>query len=452
MKHRPIQKIVLSFIFVILSGTILLYYFGFTNELTKTPFITALFTSVSAVCVTGLSIINLENEMNFTGQAITLLLIQLGGLGLLTFSNWIILWRRGRLKLSEYDVTKNIMGDLKLSAGFTLKRVMFFVFSVELLGAILLFFRFSYDYPISKALWLALFHSISAFCNAGFSIFGNNLENYKGDFIVNSVIMAEIVLGGIGFFVAVDVMERLHMHFKGVRTTLSLHSKTAIVMTFILITAGFLFILMFEWTNPSFSNETLLTRIYQALFTSITARTAGFNTLPISELTNISLVFIIGLMAIGASPGSTGGGIKTTTFAIISIFLAGQIFHKQRTELFNRNIQSITISNALAVAILYCLTVIVSVFLLQFSESGFMPHSQGKFDLLDQIFEVVSALSTVGLSTGITAKLSNSGLSVLMGCMFIGRIGPLVLLASLIETQKKHRANYTLPDGNILVG
>jgi len=450
MRYRPAFHIVTTFFLLILGGSLALYYFGFKANFQESRLMSAIFTSTSSVCVTGLTIADLSRDFTFTGQLIVLLLIQMGGLGLFTLSNWFLLSLRGKLGLYSAIMTREVVGGLpRLSAPTFLKKLMLFTFIVEAVGATLLFAQFTSRYSTGYAIWLACFHSISAFCNAGFSLFSNSLMQSKSDPILNFTIMTLIISGGVGFVVVIDILEYLKSRFDNQRFHLSFHTRVVISTTGVLTIAGFLVFLIFEWNN-TFNNEWIGTRLLESLFLSVTARTAGFNTVPTGHLTNMTLVFLIFLMLVGASPGSTGGGIKTTSIAIIWSLVKSKILNRRDVEMFGYTIPYKVIAKALSVMILYSSMAFLAMMVLQGTEFGELPHTASRGMFLEQLFEVISALSTVGLSTGITTHLSKAGLGVIIICMFVGRIGPLVLATSLIGERKQLQFRY--PEGEIMVG
>ena len=449
LRSRPALLTVLTFAALICAGTLLLLGVGFDGGGQPT-LMDAAFTAVSAVCVTGLSVVDLSQDMDFTGQLLVLILLQIGGLGVLTFSNWILLALRQRLGMSGSIVTRETYGGIpRIPPSRILARIMLFTFIAEGLGAVLLYLRFVVDEAPGRALWLAVFHSVSAFCNAGFSLFSDSLVTYRGDAIVNLVVMGLIITGGLGFVAAVDIMEWLRERIRGDRRRLGFHTHVVLITSGVLILFGGAVFLVFEWGN-TIAHESLSQGILESLFLSVTARTAGFNTVGTGHLTNMTLLILMLLMMIGASPGSTGGGVKTTTFAIVWARVRCHISNRTNTEMLGRTVARQITAKAMAMVLLYALTAMLAMVALQATEYGELPHDQTRGAFLEQLFEVISALSTVGLSTGLTTRLSNAGLGVLMVCMFIGRIGPLVLAASLIGERK--RLPFAAPEGDIMVG
>ncbi len=450
MHNKLAIKFILSFVALILTGTALLYGWGFSHSFAGDRFMTSIFTATSAVCVTGLTIADLSHDFSLFGQIVVLLLIQLGGLGLLTISNWIMLSVRGRLESTGTLMTYETMGSVhKLKPYEFLKKIVIFTVFFELFGAIVLLVRFSTGHSFGYAAYLAVFHSISAFCNAGFSLFSDSLMSYRHDLWINLTVISLIIAGGIGFVAAIDIIEFIKGLLHSNRRFLSLHTRVVLATSTILILGGTLFFLIFEWENLAYG-ESFAYKVLESVFLSVTARTAGFNTIPTGHLTNMSLLVLISLMVVGASPGSTGGGVKTSTIAIIVAMIRSHVFNRPRPEIFHRSIRYDALAKAIAIVVMYVSVVFWAMVVLQASEFGELPHNQTRGLFLEQLFEVVSALSTVGLSTGITAGFGVVGKSVLIACMFIGRVGPLTIASSFIGERRS--APYQYPEGDIMIG
>jgi len=449
MKRTSI-RIVLSFFLAILSGSVLLYLFGYTNPETDRNWLDTFFTATSGICVTGLTVMNISQSLNMTGQVILLSLIQIGGLGVLTISNWLALSFTGRLNVMQVDTTNRTMGYLhKVPTKVYIRRIIIFTLLTELLGAAILFGKFITLYPVKTALWFALFHSVSAFCNAGFSLFSSNLEGFSTDCLVNFTIMFLIVIGGAGFVVIIDVYEYFRSRLHSTRARLSLQSAITLSATAWLIFGGAAMIYFLELNN-TLKERTLFKGILESLFLSVTSRTAGFSTIPTAELTSMSLFVVITLMFIGASSGSTGGGIKTSTAAVFAMMLKASFKKRDNVEIFRRTIGHGEIARVVSIVVCYLLTMFVAITLLQIVETSGMDPRTSRGTFLEHLFEVVSALSTVGLSTGVTPTLTAYGKGIIMFCMFAGRVGLLALIATVIGRQKK--LLYSYPVENIMVG
>ena len=448
----PSRLMVASFAGVILLGGSLLWLpLSCRRTAAPTTFLDGLFTSTSAVCVTGLVVRDTGGDFNPFGQAVILLLIQAGGLGILTFFNLVVLARRGRVSFHERLILEQSHGILPtITPSQLLSRIFIYTLIIEAAGTTILTWRFSRDVPFDTALWQGLFHSVSAFCNAGFSLFSGNLMNYREDVTVNVTIMALIVLGGLGTVVFAD----LEMWFRRLgrvpRFHLLLHTKVVLWMTALLIVCGAGAILLLEVGGPALP-PSAKGKLLAGFFLSITSRTAGFNTVDMAQLTNAALLVVVFLMAIGGSPGSTAGGVKTTTFATLLAYLYSRARNRPRVEMFRRSIPADIVIKAMLTIFGFLVVVAGAVVMLQITELKGQPHAvhQGDY-VMAHLFEVVSGLCTVGLSTGITPGLSGAGKLVIIGCMFLGRLGPLVVAGSLVGSRQ--RIEYSYPEGKLLVG
>ena len=450
MRYRPALLVVLTFAGVILAGFVALQDLIHPGGHVATDAIAAAFTSVSAVCVTGLTVVDLSREVGFAGQLVVLVLIQIGGLGLLTLSNWVLLSLRGRLGVYGSVLTHATVGTHPhMSPTALVRRILVFTLSIEGAGTVVLFLRFVGDVEPRRAAWLAVFHSVSAFCNAGFSLFSDGLMGYREDLVVNLTVMALIILGGLGFVAATDIIEQIGATIRGARRKLTFHTRLVLTTSLLLIVTGAMVFLAFEWNN-TFSTEKIGGELVQSCFLSVTARTAGFNTVDTAHLTNMTLVIVIMLMIVGASPGSTGGGIKTTSLVVLWALVRAHLLNRPEAEVGHRRIPPEIVAKALALIVLYGCVVVIGMIALQATEFGELPHQATRGLFLDHLFEVVSALSTVGLSTGLTTQLTDGGLCVLMGLMFVGRVGPLVVAASLIG--ERSRLGFRVPEADIMIG
>jgi trk system potassium uptake protein TrkH len=433
MNKNPALVIALSFLTPILLGGFLLWFpFSHIGEL---GFLDALFTSASAITVTGLSVVDTATRFTLIGKSIILLLIQLGGLGFMTFSTLTLILLGRSLSLTD---------RMLIESGFTtggyrnlyplIKRIFLFTVSFELVGALVLFFSLRIANPMERA-FFAIFHSVSAFCNAGFSTFGNSLEDYAANWLVNGTFMVLIVSGGIGFLVLNEMGHIIRK--RRALSKMSLHSKMALTTSAYLLLAGTLVLFVFESHG-----QALPQRLLTSLFHSVTSRTAGFNTVNLALYSQATLMFICLLMFIGASPGSTGGGIKTTTAATTFAYLRSYVMGRKRTEMKYRSLPEKTVEKAFLLIILALVLVVVIQFLLLIFEPNLR-----FFSLL---FEVISAFGTVGLSLGITSALGSAAKILLMITMFIGRIGPMTLLLAL--SRDESRAIITYPEEDVMIG
>ena len=418
-KQPPGRLIAMGFAFVILTGAVVLVLPVSVWPDAKVSFVDALFTSTSAVCVTGLIAIDVADHFTPFGQAVVAVLIQIGGLGVTSVGVGLILAAgkrvsiRGRLLAKEALNVDSFQGIVKL-----VRAVLFMTLFFETLGAVLSFIVFIQDYPPLRALGISVFHSIAAFNNSGFDILGGlrNLIPYQDNILLNLTTAGLIIFGGIGFLVILDVMKQ--KRFK----KLTLHSKVVITSSIVLIVVGTLLLKATEditWLG--------------AFFQSVSARTAGFSTYTIGEFTNAGLFVLCVLMFIGASPGSTGGGIKTSTFFVL-VQAARSIFVKRPLSSFRRNISPENLSKAYLVTILSLGVVCIATFLMCILEPD--------CTFIQLLFEVISAFGTVGLSTGITPGLSVAGKLVIILVMYTGRIGAFTLLSMWIEHPEPN-ARYT---------
>jgi len=400
-------------------------------------FIDALFTATSATCVTGLIVLNTGKDFSTFGQLIILILLQCGGLGIMTMSTMFAFLIGKRISLRQRLIMQESLNQFSIGGLVHLaKFILIFTVIIEGIGATILFFCWQKNYSPVQALYLGVFHSISAFCNAGFSLFSDSIMRYRGDLIINLTFMTLITLGGIGFLVLLELLQY------GKNGTLSLHTKLVLKISFILILIGFIGVYLIEYSNPlTLGNLNLSEKIYSSIFQSITARTAGFNTIHIGSMLNPTLFLIIILMFIGASPGSTGGGIKTTTFSLLILYVWSSLTGKKEINLFKRRVSPDIIPKALAVITLSLALVVTMTILLSYVEGE---------DFIKILFEVVSAFGTVGLSTGITPSLSTAGKIIIIITMFAGRLGPLGLALSLIQKREPEVIKY--PEEKVMVG
>ncbi len=438
MKKTISFYIITTFLILILTGTLLLVM-PFSTHSGYLTLGDALFTSVSAVTVTGLTIVNTGEHFTFTGQLIILLLIQLGGLGFMTFSTLTILILGRSISVTnklilENDFTQGKNNNIK----DLLKKIILFTIGFEFFGFILLFFQFS-GLQIKERLFSSIFHSVSAFCNAGFSIFNNGFEPFRSNAGINFTIAFLIITGGLGFLVLNEVY--LFLKRKKPFSKFTIHSKLVIIVSTVLIISGTLIIFAEELINNT-NNLQISDKLLSSFFQSVSARTAGFNTIDLNILSFSSFFIILLLMFIGASPGSTGGGIKTTSLGLVFAYFRSRFQGKEKVNLFYRTIPQRNYEKAFLIIVISFL--LISFFLI------LILSFENKFTFSELLFEVVSAFGTVGLSLGITAELSLTSKIVIMVTMFTGRIGPLTLLLAI--SKKESKAVYDYPEENIMTG
>jgi trk system potassium uptake protein len=437
----PPQLIVLSFATAIVAGTVVLRL-----PLAHAPgaaigWLEALFTATSAVCVTGLIVVDTGRDFSPFGQAAIALLIQMGGLGILTVGMLLALVTGRRLGFRERMNLQTQLSALQVGGVVRLvRRIVVVVVGVELIGAVLLYPRMAAAEGWSAGAWQALFHAVSAFNNAGFSLYADSLTRYAGDPLVNLVVLMLIVVGGLGFVVVVNLITR---QWQGRRAPLSLHTKIALTATASLIGVAALLLLALESGNPrTLGTLPWGTRLLAVLFQAITPRTAGFNTVDYASMHEATLLVTMLLMFIGGNPGSTAGGIKTVTFVV----LVGSAWSLSRgrgeLQLFDRRVPIEAAVRAGVITLMSLMLVTTSLTLLSLTDTH--------VGLLRLAFETFSAFGTVGLSTGITPDLSTSGKLVIIALMFVGRLGPLTLGLALMEGPREKRVEY--PAEDVVVG
>jgi trk system potassium uptake protein len=411
-------------------------------------FVDALFTSTSATCVTGLVVVDTGKIFSSFGQLVILILIQTGGLGIMTMSTLFILMAGRRPSLAGRIVIKDTFTQGRDRSVLSILRdVLLFTFAIEGIGTALMFFRFFQGTNVMEALYISTFHSISSFCNAGFSLFSESFVAYQGDWFLNIVMSLLIVSGGIGFLVLSELRQHLFLN-RRVWSRLSLHSKLVLSTTVILLLFSSFLIIAMEWHN-TLEPLSIPDRFLAGFFQSITARTAGFNTLSIGNMANETLFVLILLMFIGASPGSCGGGVKTTTLACLAMLGMSRLRGRERPHLFHRTISNESVGKAISVVMVSAVVVIIATMALLMTELGEVAHPMSRGKFLELFFEVVSAFGTVGLSTGVTEGLSIAGKLIITFVMFVGRLGPLVIALAVSRRGAPH---YHYADEPIMIG
>ncbi|MDR6881544.1 TrkH family potassium uptake protein [Bacillus sp. 3255] len=439
----PPQVLVLGFAAIILVGAGLLTLPVASATGRPIPFIDALFTATSATCVTGLVVVDTGSVYTIFGQIVIISLIQIGGLGFMTMATLLAFVFRKKITLKERLILQEALNQGSMEGIVRLiRRVLIYSLSIEAIAAVIFAIRWTFDLGFSKALYFGIWHAISMFNNAGFDLFGTvdapfvSLTGYADDFVVNFVAMALIVLGGIGFVVMADVMDY------NKTKKLSLHSKVVLSMTGLLIVAGALIIFIFEYTNNrTLGSLDLGGKILASFFQSVAPRTAGPNTVDIGALRQATQFFIVILMFIGASPGSTGGGIKTTTFTILISAIVTMIRGKEDIVIFRYRLAKDRILKAITLTMMALFLVIIITMLLSTTEDS---------QLLKILFEVTSAFGTVGLTMGLTPELTTFGKILISLTMFAGRLGPITLAYALQPKQEKELYRY--PEGKITIG
>ncbi|GEB33501.1 K+ transporter Trk [Brevibacillus parabrevis] len=436
----PPKTLVLGFALIILLGTFLLTLPSATVNGQGLPWLDSLFTATSATCVTGLVVVDTGTTFTTFGQMVILSLIQIGGLGFMTVATFFSLIMRKKISLRERLILQESLNQMTMEGVVRLaKMILIFTALAELIGGVLLSIRFAFDFPLPKAIYFGFFHAISNFNNAGFDLMGDfaSLTGYVDDPLVTLVVCLLIILGGIGFIVVSDLYEYRHTR------RLSLHTKVVLSTTALLVLGGTVLIFILEYTNPkTLQPLSMLGKVLGSLYQSVTARTAGSNTLSIGDMRQSSLFLIILLMFIGASPGSTGGGIKTTTFATLIGAVIAQIKGKEDVIFFRQRILPHMIYKSLTVTMTGLFIVMAVTMALSITEAG------ARFEMI--LFEVTSAFATTGLSMGLTPSLSPIGKTLIILTMFAGRVGPLTIAFALAQRRQKEYFRY--PKGKITIG
>lgn len=441
VKRNPYMVFFLGFTTIILIGAILLTLPVASQNGRSVGFVNALFTATSAVCVTGLVVVNTASHWTVFGKTIIVMLIQVGGLGVMTMTALIsfFIGKRMSLKTRVFIMEERNVDELQGVVRLT-KNILIFTFAIELIGAILFSFVFIRDYGIQKGIGYSVFHAVSSFCNAGFDLIGNSMINYVDNPIITFAVCGLIIIGGIGYYVFWDVYETKKFHM------LQLHSKLVIVITATLLIGGTIMMFALEHNNPeTMGNLSLSGKIQAAIFQAVNPRTAGFNSIPTEKIRMSTAVFTIFLMFIGGSPASTAGGIKTTTFGVLIVSFYNLVKGKRDFEVFERRITPDTTIRAAAILMISLLLVMVVSFVLAITEEA------TGYDFLDMLFETVSAFATVGLSKGLTPYLSDAGKLILSLVMLIGRVGPMTVAYAFLK-QNKNIGNYTYPEGKVIIG
>lgn len=445
-KIKPSVVLVLSFLFVIITGTILLSLpISQTNSIS---ILDAAFTSVSATCVTGLLTINCLYDLTLFGQIVVLIMIQIGGLGLMSFISIFLMSLNRKLDFSNRSLIKDMLNrDSFEDISAFLIAIIKYSFIIEFIGFVLLLTQIYNGNAYS--IFEALFLSISSFCNAGIEITSrSSLMGYQTNILVNFVVMALIVLGGLGFAVWFDITRNLKICLKMKYrieyffNSLKPHTKIVLIMTSTLLVTGTLLTMLFEYNNALYGLS-FTEKLMSSLFNSVTLRTAGFYTIDNSVLVNPTKIFMSIFMLIGGSPGGTAGGIKTTTIFLAIYAIYSEIDGRKNMHLFNKHITKRNFIKASTIISLYVVFVVVSMILLTSIE---------KFDSLDLLFEACSAIGTVGLTIGITPTLTAVGKIIIMILMFVGRVGPVTLLVSMKNNKNSENENIKYPMTEIMVG
>lgn len=443
-RFTPVQIIAIGFAVIIFIGAFLLSLPISTVDGVKTPFIDCIFTSTSAVCVTGLVTVDTGTYWSYFGKTVIIILIQIGGLGFMSFATLIALITGKRITLKERLLIRESISSTSLQGIVRLARyILTFTFSIELIGAVLLSIQFIPEFGLGKGIYYSIFHAISAFCNAGFDLMGgySSVTKYSNNTLIILTLSALIIIGGLGFYVWDDIY-----NYKR-NKRLSLQTKVVVAMSGFLVVFGFVMFFLFEFSNPeTLKNMPMKEKLLSAFFASVSPRTAGFNSIDLAGMSMASVLLTIIFMFIGGSPGSTAGGIKTSTAGVLMLTVISVIKGRDDTEVFKKKISKETVYKAFSVVVIALGLVFTVTVLLTITESGAgVPFEQ-------YLFEATSAFGTVGLTMGLTQKLTDIGKIIIAMTMYAGRIGPLTLLLAIAIRNDNKTNSIKYPEGKILVG
>lgn len=433
---NPPMVLSLGFAILITIGGLLLSLPFFTKSGQATPLVDSLFVAASASCVTGLTPVNTLEHWNTYGHILIIILIQIGGLGVMSLASIIPLILGKKIGMKSRQILKEQLNVESLEGMIVLfKYVLAFTFGTEILGAFLLSIKFIPLYGAGKGVWYAVFHSISAFCNAGFDILGDSIFPFRDDLLINLTLSFLVIVGGLGFVVTSELFRR--RSFK----KLSTHSKLVIMVTGILLIFGTIMFLFLENEDGVLQYESLKGSILESFFQSVVARTAGFYSVDLSQIKDSTALMLMGLMFVGGSPGSTAGGIKTTTLGVLFLSTHAVVRGESEPVVFGRHISTETVRKALAIFLVSIFIILSVSFMLTITESA---------PLVDILYETVSALATVGASKGMTPHLTDAGKNLITLCMYLGRIGPMTMAFAFGMKAKKSLIRY--PESFISIG
>ena len=439
-KLNGIQIVILGIIAINIIGAIILTLPVSSKSGEGTNFLDALFTSASAVCVNGLVINDTGTHWSMFGQIVLIILSEIGGLGIMSFTIFIAILLGKKITLKDRLTLQNSMNTFSIQGLVKMiKYIMYVAFSVQFFGILLLSTQFVPEFGIKKGMFYSLFHSVSAFCNVGMDLFGDfkSLTEYYSNPVIIITISILVIIGGLGFTVLIELY-----NYREIKN-ISVHTKMVLFISTILIILGALFIFILEYNNPkTLGDMSIFDKILNSIFASITPRTAGFNTISTEGMTKAGKIVTIMLMFIGGSPGSTAGGLKTSTFGIIVFTIISVIRGRDDTEAFGRRFSKEVVYKSFSLLIIGIMLVIAATMLLSITE-----YDETFISIL---YEATSAIGTAGLSTGVTQRLSGIGKVIIIVMLYIGRIGPFTLAFALTNNKKKTGIRY--PEGRILIG
>lgn len=449
----PTRQIAFSFLMVILIGSLLLWL-PFSNK-GKVPYLDHLFVATSATCVTGLVPVVVKEQYTLIGQLIIIILIQIGGLGFLTFLNLLYVKMKKKISYKNKIIMQEALNQNSVqSITIYIKRVIKYTFSFELIGACCLAFVFVPELGLIKGIYYSLFHAISAFCNAGFDILGSNsLIPYQSNLLLNLTIAGLIIAGGLGFIVWIEIREHYKQYkekfkifnFKKYASSFTIHTKIVLIFTFVLLLSGTLFFFILEYNNPkTLGPLPLTTKLLVSFFQSVTFRTAGFASVAMGDLLDSTKLLSCFYMFIGGSPAGTAGGIKTTTFIIILFYIHSLAKGVDQVSMMKRTISEQVAKRAICISVISFFIVINGLLILTLTEDK---------PFIDLVFETFSAFGTVGVTANVTPTLTSLGKIIVILLMYIGRIGPLTMVFIFIKQYtNKEGKGIIYPSGEILIG
>lgn len=439
-KLSEVRILALGFLIIILLGGVILSLPISSKNGTYTSLVDSIFTATSAVCVTGLITVDTGTHWNTFGHSVIMVLIELGGLGFMSITTFIAILLGKKITLRDRLIMQEAMNALDIQGLVKMmKYIVILTFSVQSIGAVLLSFIFIPQFGIGKGIFYSIFHSISAFCNAGFDLFGNfrSLTGYYNNYYLIIIISMLIVIGGLGFSVLSDLL-----NFKHIRK-FSIHTKLVLYVTASLIALGALLIFCVEYKNEAtLGSLNFGEKVLNSVFASITPRTAGFNSISTGDMTMSGKLVTIILMFIGGSPGSTAGGLKTTTFAVLILTVVSVLNGRDDTEVFGRRLSKESVYKAFALFVLAMAIVLGVTMILSVAE----PEQQ----FIDLLYEASSAIGTAGITTGVTQQIGTLSKFVIMLAMYFGRLGPITVFLALMKKNKKAGIRY--PEAKILIG